>query len=143
MHCSCHLSLITLSAIMDVFVYRYYFSAWRSKGCCTVLRTRGQELHKKLWTCWLGKSAQQSVLFNSMIKGETNKTSVRITAGVSPVQPCVPCFAGHQRCLRVDRAKVEAKQQLTHYQLYQPVEMIKPLCLSLEMLFCHCTKQPF
>lgn len=49
--CSSHLSPPT--AILMTSNY-FYFSACRSKRCCSGPGTEGPKLHRKLWRCWLG-----------------------------------------------------------------------------------------
>lgn len=56
---------------------------------------------------------------------------------VSVMQPCTIFFAEHRRWLRVNRGKVEGKQNLTHFQLYHPGAMMETLCWTLEMFFLY------
>lgn len=115
--CSSHLSPPT--AILMTSNY-FYFSACRSKRCCSGPGTEGPKLHRKLWRCWLGMYKH---------KGLVVKLRVLIIFHWCNHVCCVFCFlffflAEHQRWDRTSRAEVENLcSNLSRFQPQHPVGM--------------------
>lgn len=122
--CSSHLPPPT--AILMTSNY-FYFSACRSKRCCSGPRTEGPELHRKLWRCWLGIYKNNGLVIKLRLLLVFHRSN-----HVCCVLFCDVFLAEHWRWDGPSRTEVETKPHLSCFQPQHPVRMKRAPCLTRE-----------